>query len=215
MRTAISRALHTACEASAAALARRRPPAAKPQAGVGHAAVRTVEQLSRGLYLPERACWQDGAGGSSGTGSGHGGSAGAARRQRLARQVRRHLGVHRRPARGRSPAPTALPRTRIGPPWDEIFDVSAGPAARWRRTTTATGTWTSTRRGTSTVIRPGATCSRTDDPVTPPVTYTWHGEYVHPVDQQRPERNARRATFRSITPAPPVPGRARCTSAAP
>jgi hypothetical protein len=30
--------------------------------------------------------------------------------------------------------------------------------------------------GTSTVIRSGTTCSKTDSTVSPPVTYTWHGQ---------------------------------------
>ena len=55
----------------------------------------------------------------------------------------------------------------------EMFEITAGGSAALA--TYYYCDWDLDIVGTATVIKPAAACSATDDTVTPPVTYTWHG----------------------------------------
>ena len=57
----------------------------------------------------------------------------------------------------------------------ETFDVTPGPMTALATFYYCSWDLDLASGGTSTVIKPGASCTATDNTVTPPTTYTWHG----------------------------------------
>ena len=118
-------------------------------------------------------CWKNGAGGSSGRGGSTGGGGTGGSNAAADKFVGTWKFV--------SPSTRMIACTdgsTENKDWSglgEMFDVSRGPTTALATFYYCSWDLDLASAGTSTVIKPGATCTATDNTVTPPTTYTWHG----------------------------------------
>jgi hypothetical protein len=118
-------------------------------------------------------CWKDGAGGSGGSGSGHGGSGGGGGNNPAVAKFVGHWVFNG----------ALSTRTRdcndgtheVTTPWDDFFDVAAGPVAALSTDYYCTWNLDVNGSGTQTAIRSGTMCTK-PDPNVAGTSYTWHGE---------------------------------------
>jgi hypothetical protein len=111
-------------------------------------------------------CWKNaGGGGSTGTGGTGGNSA-------IAKFVGLWTFVGAQSTRTRECTDGSKETTN---PWDDYFDVVAGPVAALSTDYYCTWNLDVSGSGNATAIRPGMMCTK-PDPNTPGTSYTWHGE---------------------------------------